>query len=59
MPPRRSRQETGIRVETKVMNYRPGDRLAESSADANRRTDRSKGDIKPARTLRQVCNHEY
>jgi hypothetical protein len=38
-------KEEESRVETKMMNNRTGDRLTKRSADSDRRTDRSKGDI--------------
>ena len=51
-------KEQETRVETKVMHDGTGDDLAEQSANADRRADGPQGEIKAARALRQVGDHE-
>ena len=52
------RQKEKARVETRVMHDGTGNDLAERSANPDRRADRPKGEIKTARALREIGDHE-
>jgi hypothetical protein len=51
-------KEEKASVVTKVMHDGAGDDLTERSANADRRTDGPEGEIKAARALREVGDHE-